>query len=105
MNPQVHRRATMAWLICKQDGCVKQARVTGFCQPHYQKAYNATRVTSDGTGKRLTEADVVEARRMRARFKTNYEIAARFGVDAKTITRVFAGKYKAEPTPDEGTAA
>jgi len=77
---------------CRETGCptlLMDLSRSGFCADHDKSAYERKRVrTSDGrhTNRlKLTDDQVVEARRMRAAFKTQREIAKHFGVAVSTI--------------------
>ena len=83
---------------CTEPGCDGLAsRTSGMCRRHTINARNRRlQATSDGhkTGNRLklSDADVVEARRMYAALRTRREIAAHFGVSLPVLRRALAGE-------------
>lgn len=74
---------------CREGDCAEIARRSGYCEPHYRRAVSPP--TSDGMRsggkKKLTPAQVAEARRMYAGLGKKRDIARHFGVDIKTLNR------------------
>ena len=82
---------------CSVEGCTKNAGVLDLCRRHQYDWVK--RQTTDGvrTGGRpkLTEAQVAEARRMRAAFVPRKDIAKHLGVSVDTVWRYLRGDRKA----------
>ena len=74
---------------CRRPGCVKNAKEGGFCHG-CRTAWDGRQTTDHvhtGRKPKLTPGQVAEARRMRAAFKSNIEIAKHFGVHVATLRR------------------
>jgi DNA invertase Pin-like site-specific DNA recombinase len=79
---------------CVAPDCPSPGGLDDRCAKHRYQAH--AQRTSDGrmTGGefKLTDEEIAEARRMRAAFKTNREIATHFGVSPVTLQRALARK-------------
>lgn len=74
---------------CTDEACLRPAiNQQGWCDYHSKLAYNRNyQNTSNGKHVGLTDEQVAEAKRMRAAFKTNREIATHFGVSLDTLRK------------------
>lgn len=83
---------------CRVPGCDRMADggLSGMCRRHAKDSY--AKGTSDGRSSgrypKLTVEQVADARRMRAAFKTQADIARHFGVSVDTIRRYLSGEAK-----------
>jgi hypothetical protein len=92
--PQVECKAFEP--LCSVPGCGKAAGPLGRCRRHENQRLRQN--TSDGVragGKRkLSDEDLVIARRMLSAFKTKREVAGHLGVSPGALTKALARKKK-----------
>jgi hypothetical protein len=79
--------------LCSVPGCGKAAGPLGRCRRHENQRLRQN--TSDGVrAPKLSDEDLVTARRMLSAFKTKREVAKHLGVSPGALTKALARKKK-----------